>query len=854
MGHARGGAPTRQHENHHQFLTAPRDGACSLIRAIHRVLPLCRQRESGHRLSRKGIAHFALWAAAALAAPLARAQSVRGTVVRPADGAGIPGVVVLLIDSRDSVVARALTNERGEYRVTARSAGTYRERTLRIGYRPFLSEPFSLAPGPELVRRLSLASLAFSLDTVRVVNVNSCGVRSDTATATFAIWEQIRAALTATQLSSGNRSSAARVVTYDRTLEADGRRIREQHSALAGNYSARPWQAQSGSELHSLGYVRDEADGGKTYLAPDIDVLLSDTFLDDHCFRIARSEDRSQIGLEFEPSRERRSLPDIRGIIWLDRASAELDRVDFRYANVSREEIDGGAGGTLAFVRMANSEWTIARWSIRMPVLERRETGGFGAPRGWDIRVAEIKVAGGELALVVRGRDTLWARAPLLLSGTTVDSVTGRTIEGARVAILGAGVATRSDTEGHFTVAGLLPGVYTLEVRTPSLDALGAVVQREITFTDGAAPLRVSVPSSSEVASSACAARPSAERGIITGLVTVRGETAAPPRLGVLAEWTDASYDVAAAGGRPNSSSVARTDARGRFWVCGVPRARDVVVRVVSDSFAAAPAPTRIDDGLLARVDLVADALATRTATFTGVVVADSAGAPLADVEVELPDLGRKERSDAKGVFRFSGVPLGTHALSARRVGYGALEASVRFDSSASVYRRVVLTRMASLDSVRVTATRETLGAGLAGFEERRRLGFGKFIPSEIMRANEHRKIQDLLTGFTGIKVMNRNECRQIGDVCRLLSPTARYAATTRIAHISPCFLDVLLDGVRVGKGGISDWTTAYDLDMLPVSGLESIEVYRSAAEVPTVYGGPTAQCGVILLWSRNSR
>jgi hypothetical protein len=38
---------------------------------------------------------------------------------------------------------------------------------------------------------------------------------------------------------------------------------------------------------------------------------------------------------------------------------------------------------------------------------------------------------------------------------------------------------------------------------------------------------------------------------------------------------------------------------------------------------------------------------------------------------------------------------------------------------------------------------------------------------------------------------------------------------------------------------------------MFNLFGLDAVEVYRSAAEVPVEYGGSNAGCGVILLWSR---
>ena len=785
---------------------------------------------------------------ALLAAHVVSAQSIRGSVVRPSDGAGIPGVVVLLLDARDSIVARALTNERGEYRVSASGAGTYRERTLRIGYRPFLSEPFALAIGQEVVRRLSLAALAFSLDTVRVVNVNSCDVRADSATATFAIWEQVRTALTATVLSSTSRSSKSRVVTYDRTLDADGRRVREQHSSLNGNYSVRPWQAQSVEGLHTLGYVRDEPDGGRTYLAPDLAVLLSDTFLDDHCFRIARSDDGSRIGLEFEPSRARRSVPDIRGTIWLHRTNAELDRVDFKYANIAREEMDGDAGGTLAFARMSTGEWAIARWSIRMPVLERRETGGFGAPRGWALRLAEIKIAGGELALVVRGRDTLWARTPLVLSGITVDSTSGRPLAGALVSVLGAAAAARSDTDGRFTISALLPGIYSLEVRTPSLDAVGAVLQRELTFTDAAEPVRVNVPSGREVASSACSARPSTARGIVTGTVSVRGDTIPPSHVGMLAEWTDVSADVAM-GGRANRSAAARTDARGRFWLCGVPLQKAVTIRVVNDSLIAEPVSVRIADGILGRADLVADRIGESVSTFTGIVVADSTNEPVGDAEVVLKDLALLERTNALGAFHFGRVPAGTHTVIARRVGFAPLETTLLFSAGRGVDKRIVLSRFTALDSVHVVAETRRLGVGYAAFEERRRMGFGRFIDSETLRNNEYRRMQDLLRALPGVSVYTTQKCT---GRCESPPLHMQIAYNTRMG----CYFRVWLDGVVVGKGEDAPpaWRRQFDLNAEVLGNIEAIEVYRGAGEVPTEYSGASSQCGVILLWSRNSR
>ena len=132
--------------------------------------------------------------------------------------AAVPGVVVLLLDSASTVVAQALTTERGDFRLSAPRAGSFRTRTLRIGFRPTVSEPFRLALSQELVQRVVLSSAQFVLDTVNVRGRNECRIASESAAATYAVWEQVQAALTATQLTSNRTGSIA--TTISTTVQA----------------------------------------------------------------------------------------------------------------------------------------------------------------------------------------------------------------------------------------------------------------------------------------------------------------------------------------------------------------------------------------------------------------------------------------------------------------------------------------------------------------------------------------------------------------------------------------------------------------------------------------------------------
>src|SRR5438309_2200341 len=76
------------------------------------------------------------------------AQQVRGIVVDRGDNP-VAGVVVMLLDSASAVSARSLTNDQGEFRLPAPRAGTYRIRTLRIGFRPTLSDALALKSATE---------------------------------------------------------------------------------------------------------------------------------------------------------------------------------------------------------------------------------------------------------------------------------------------------------------------------------------------------------------------------------------------------------------------------------------------------------------------------------------------------------------------------------------------------------------------------------------------------------------------------------------------------------------------------------------------------------------------------------
>ena len=751
----------------------------------------------------------------ALGAPL-QAQSIRGVVVDPA-GSGVAGVVITLLDSLTNSTGRALSNMRGEFRVASPYAGTFRVRTLRIGFRPVTSAPITLAAGQEVEQRIELTGVPFSLDTMRVMAQSSCEGARDSTMATFAALEQVRAALTATQLSTAERPITATSVLYERSLDKTSRRVTAEKVAVRTAVATQPFRSRDPEQLHREGYVISEHDS-TTYLGPGIDALLSPQFAADHCFRLEQAPDSASIGIAFEPTRERGETPEIRGTLWLDRKTSQLRSVDFGYTNVFREK-ERPAGGSMEFARLRDGGWVISRWSIRMPVIGRLAMRGI--PLNF---ISSFRVSGGDLSLAMRGRDTLWARPALALRGTVVDSASRQGIPGAYVVLAGTRFAAVADSSGHFAMSAVLPGEYTAEVHTPDLDRIDAVSESLVSFTDSATAVQIRVPTALQIGSAMCGAEATRSSGIIIGNVSLKGDSTPPYNARVFAEWKDKG-DVL-------QTLETRTDSSGRYHLCRVPLQTPLIVRALTDSAGAVPAMTQIDSGLFAHADLALDRSATRGALFAGVVYLDSTHTPIADAEVSLPELALSTRSNERGIFRIAEVPPGTHALVVRKVGYGALETRLTF-TAGTLQREVFLSRQTTLDSVKVLAQRPVIRE----FEEHKKIGMGKFITRAQLETREGRRLGELLSTLAGVHITGK-------------APRAYVAGSRgpRSINAPSCLANVYLDRMLV-YGRPTD--PPFDVNTILPEEIEGIEYYASAAVTPMEYSTLNSACGVIVIWTR---
>lgn len=244
-----------------------------------------------------------------------------------------------------------------------------------------------------------------------------------------------------------------------------------------------------------------------------------------------------------------------------------------------------------------------------------------------------------------------------------------------------------------------------------------------------------------------------------------------------------------------------------------------------------------------------------------GTIRDDSLRAPLGGVEVLVEGTTRHAVTDATGRFELSGLSSGRHIVLFRLPGFRPLRATIQLPPGAITRIDTTMVREAvqTLDSITVTG-RVTKGVGLGreAFEERRAMGFGRFIDSEELRRSEHRNVADIFRALPGVNVVRFRECLDPIRM-RFCSPLEDRVASGRgVRSMNPtegmeyCWMSVYLDGTPLYLSGSSMKVPDFRRD-IRVTELEMIEVYRSAAETPGQYSGSTGGCGAVLLWTRRA-
>lgn len=360
-----------------------------------------------------GFKHFLLLSAVAANFPSvvsAQAARVAGTVVDSA-GAQVAGAIVVALDGQQQLIARTLTGRNGKFELNVAATQSFDLRALRVGYA--VSDPMPLVPGPSLSTPVTLrvSGTPTRLSGKSANQKSVCGMPRDTTSDVTKLWEEAHKAIAATRMTFGTENASSRVSFYDRKLSPNGKDVLANQSR-EGNVAARaPFASLPPDSIAAAGYVI-ETDADVSYYAPDAEVLLSAPFSATHCFGVQSppSAQPQWIGLSFKPKSERNGVKEISGTFWLDRATLELRRIEYRYTNVPPVYNASAVGGDMDIARLSNGMWLIRHWEIRMPQGQstsslRMNNSAVGTKQF--ISIESLRASGGDVSQVSVGNDVI---------------------------------------------------------------------------------------------------------------------------------------------------------------------------------------------------------------------------------------------------------------------------------------------------------------------------------------------------------------------------------------------------------------------------------------------------------------
>ncbi len=516
-----------------------------------------------------------------------RAQTAQGRLVDRDTGVPVEGALVLLLNPDFETEGGSLTNEDGRFLIRAPGSGRFILRAFRIGYETITSEPIDLLQGDVFDIRLETGVSPIELSELRVEAESRCVVRPGENLELARVWEEARKALTVQEWAEGENLLRFQAIKFQREMDPESNLVLSETRQVMEGVSSNPVQSRPGEELMAQGFVRPVEDGRFDYFGTDASVLLSDPFLDTHCFRFRVSaESPDLIGLAFEPVREKRP-PDIEGTLWLDRNTARLRFLEFTYDWAPWEAAAGVAKGRVEFLELPNGAWTIPRWWIRMPTLNLQfpvEEGDRPTARligtlevGWEVQ---------EVSTLTR--QLVAPRALGAVRGLVRDAVSHRPLPGVRVVLSGTPRAAVTDMDGEFVMEGVPEGGYEVSFTNPLLDSLGVSLRGEEINVRGeqSAGVLLESPPKGGILETLCGS-PAGDPtpAVLTGTVwmTGTGEPVADATVDV--EWEVREYRGAE---RRRGRIAVATDDKGRYRACVVPAGRGINVSATSGDFRSA--------------------------------------------------------------------------------------------------------------------------------------------------------------------------------------------------------------------------------------------------------------------------
>lgn len=439
------------------------------------------------------------------------------------------------------------------------------------------------------------------------------------------------------------------------------------------------------------------------------------------------------------------------------------------------------------------------------------------------------------LAALTAGREL--AAQTGTVTGVVTDSLNRRRLADAQVSLSGINRVFVTNAGGRFTADSIPPGHYEVSFRHPVLDSLGvrgAAVAIDLA-PGGTARVLLGVPSG-RTFMRLCPADP-AVQSLAAVFGVVRNAVTSEPIGGVALEvkWGNVVVDPVLGPRRQMHVEKATTDSTGFYTMCGLPPNATVTASALKDGFVATTGDATLRSEEAVTLHLVMPPENAPADAVLAGRVTDVEKRPLANADIWTVNgagmRSRVARTDTAGRFVLDSLTPGTAMVAVRRIGSSPLERTVTLSAARRTEIDLVLpTQAFTLPEVKVEA--KAGRAALAGFNERRQRGFGKFYdPADLAR---------LAATYTG------DVFRQLPSV-RLEQGFGTESALVnegrRNSSGGYCALALLVNGVPTPPDAMLS---------VPKEELDGVEIFDSGDRVPLEYSSPATSCGAVLVWTKH--
>ncbi len=414
--------------------------------------------------------------------------------------------------------------------------------------------------------------------------------------------------------------------------------------------------------------------------------------------------------------------------------------------------------------------------------------------------------------------------------GVAYDSVRGRPLAGAFVALSGSESTATTDSLGRFQFASVAPGPHTFTVQHATLDSIGFFgISSKVTLAGASADVVIASPSFATIWRAVCGpGKAAADSAIVYGTVTDAVRHAPVAGATVDLTWMELKADKQTGVAQRRWRNQTRADSRGGYAACGVPLDVGLRVQALTDSSASGEVDLMPADLRVQRRDLLVGPARNGGATLRGTIagmVTQPDGRPAAGTRVLMAEAA-EVRSGRDGRFVIPNVPAGTRQLELLAIGYSPLVTTVDIvggdTASVLVALRPMTTTLAAV-TVTASALRRKFDRE---FAERRKTGYGYAMDStQIARKG---------TMMATLAEFPSTDVKPVGRL--------RAFVITFPAGIRRCNAVIWVDGVRSDIERLSE--------MVP-DDIAVIEVYPHRMMVPAELMVHGNDCGVVAVWTK---